>query len=257
MRIYDPRLGRFLSVDPLTKKYASWTPYLFAGNNPIRYVDINGMGPGDKFKSPDEAAHDFAKSYNDNSIAAKKEYASSIIKVTTAKEVYYTYVQPLVGTKDGSSSSTRGLLGPLEGSQVVADIHTHGNYIESYGFGNENFSSADVSVNDKAKFAGYLVTPSGTLQKYDPATSEITDLNKTDIPSDQTDPNKVNNIDALNTNLPKNEPTYGIWESIKHNILGPLIYGAQAVKGKEASDQKQQTVQVDSPTDDSCTDECQ
>jgi RHS repeat-associated protein len=30
MRIYDPRVGRFLSVDPLTKEYPDLTPYPFA-----------------------------------------------------------------------------------------------------------------------------------------------------------------------------------------------------------------------------------
>lgn len=41
-RIYDPRLGRFLSVDPLTNKYPFWTPYSFAGNRPIDGVDLEG-----------------------------------------------------------------------------------------------------------------------------------------------------------------------------------------------------------------------
>ncbi|MFA6925223.1 MAG: RHS repeat-associated core domain-containing protein, partial [Bacteroidales bacterium] len=43
MRIYDPRLGRFLSVDPLTRKFAMLTPYQFASNNPIWMVDIDGL----------------------------------------------------------------------------------------------------------------------------------------------------------------------------------------------------------------------
>jgi RHS repeat-associated protein len=42
MRIYDPRLGKFLSVDPLTKKYAELTPYQFASNRPIDGVDLDG-----------------------------------------------------------------------------------------------------------------------------------------------------------------------------------------------------------------------
>lgn len=42
MRIYDPRLGRFLSVDPLTKEYPWYTPYQFAGNKPIEAIDLDG-----------------------------------------------------------------------------------------------------------------------------------------------------------------------------------------------------------------------
>ena len=42
-RIYDARLGRFLSVDPLTKSYPWYTPYQFAGNKPIRCIDLDGL----------------------------------------------------------------------------------------------------------------------------------------------------------------------------------------------------------------------
>jgi RHS repeat-associated protein len=48
-RIYDPRLGRFLSIDPDHKKFPYWTPYLYAGNTPTLYVDIDGKGPGTRF----------------------------------------------------------------------------------------------------------------------------------------------------------------------------------------------------------------
>jgi RHS repeat-associated protein len=43
MRIYDPRLGRFLSVDPLTKEYPELTPYQFASNTPIQAIDLDGL----------------------------------------------------------------------------------------------------------------------------------------------------------------------------------------------------------------------
>ncbi|WP_139169978.1 RHS repeat protein [Chitinophaga terrae (ex Kim and Jung 2007)] len=47
-RVYDPRVGRFLSVDPLTKKYPEFSPYLFANNSPISLIDVLGKegGPG-------------------------------------------------------------------------------------------------------------------------------------------------------------------------------------------------------------------
>ncbi len=45
-RIYSPRLGRWLSVDPLQKKYSWLTPYHFTANNPILYVDKDGRDYG-------------------------------------------------------------------------------------------------------------------------------------------------------------------------------------------------------------------
>ncbi len=45
-RIHDPRIGRFLSVDPRVKDFPYWSPYLFAANNPIYFIDLNGEGPG-------------------------------------------------------------------------------------------------------------------------------------------------------------------------------------------------------------------
>jgi len=43
MRVYDPRVGKFLSVDPLTKEYPELTPYQFAGNKVITSVDLDGL----------------------------------------------------------------------------------------------------------------------------------------------------------------------------------------------------------------------
>jgi len=45
MRVYDPRIGKFLSVDPLTNNYAYYTPYQYAGNDVIRNTDVDGGEP--------------------------------------------------------------------------------------------------------------------------------------------------------------------------------------------------------------------
>ena len=42
-RIYDSRLGRFLSVDKLTGSYPWWSPFAFAGNTPIQAIDFDGL----------------------------------------------------------------------------------------------------------------------------------------------------------------------------------------------------------------------
>jgi len=42
-RMYDNRVGRFLSVDPLTKQYPWLSPYQYAENSPIANIDIDGL----------------------------------------------------------------------------------------------------------------------------------------------------------------------------------------------------------------------
>jgi len=44
-RIYNPSIGKFLSVDPLSKSYPWYSPYQFAGNMPIIAIDLDGLEP--------------------------------------------------------------------------------------------------------------------------------------------------------------------------------------------------------------------
>lgn len=43
MRVYDPRIGKFLSVDPLTKSYPWNSPYSYAEGDVIRSIDLDGL----------------------------------------------------------------------------------------------------------------------------------------------------------------------------------------------------------------------
>jgi RHS repeat-associated protein len=42
-RLYNPAIAKFLSVDPLSPMYPWYTPYQFAGNSPIKFVDLDGL----------------------------------------------------------------------------------------------------------------------------------------------------------------------------------------------------------------------
>jgi RHS repeat-associated protein len=42
-RVYDSRIGRFFSVDPLRYSFPWYSPYQFAGNSPIVNIDLDGL----------------------------------------------------------------------------------------------------------------------------------------------------------------------------------------------------------------------
>ena len=46
-RFYEPSWSLWLSVDPLAEKYKKWSPYNFTKNNPIRFIDPDGLAPVD------------------------------------------------------------------------------------------------------------------------------------------------------------------------------------------------------------------
>jgi len=49
-RFFDPQIGRFFNIDPAVENYKSLSPYMYGANNPLRFVDVLGMGPGDRIK---------------------------------------------------------------------------------------------------------------------------------------------------------------------------------------------------------------
>ncbi|WP_304344205.1 RHS repeat domain-containing protein [Chryseobacterium koreense] len=44
-RYYDPRTSIWLSVDPLAEKFSGWSPYNYAFQNPVKFVDPDGREP--------------------------------------------------------------------------------------------------------------------------------------------------------------------------------------------------------------------
>ena len=67
-RVYDARLGRFLSLDPLYKKYPELTPYQFASNTPLQAVDLDGLEKYEIHYQPHDGKDNIIKVETDNFI---------------------------------------------------------------------------------------------------------------------------------------------------------------------------------------------
>ena len=80
-RMLDPRLGRWLTIDPLAGKYPFMSPYCFVGNSPIIAIDPDGR----KITFANDEAKNFYKDFKANADRATRKR----LKKLDASDVIY------------------------------------------------------------------------------------------------------------------------------------------------------------------------
>lgn len=155
-RIYDSRLGRFLSIDPLAYVHAFNSPYQFAANKPIIAVDADGL----------------LDIYVTVSIKGKDGKVTSrsypVIHITTAEEVIYglqrtpIYVQVNAHVKDQSETNYSTEVNEMNNFGLTSGGYDKFESIQAASSPLENFAvSGAVGFSKMTGVSGFMEATDG------------------------------------------------------------------------------------------------
>jgi RHS repeat-associated protein len=151
-RNYDPTLGRWENVDNMAEKYHSNSPYVYANNNPIIYVDLDG---NEWFYHSTDGKSDPTWNWHDGD-----KYKTGV-KDSNGKEVVLDGVEAVVsfkgsrdeklGEKDGKDGYINGKGAKTASVTVYGpdgkdDVHTFTGYTMSSN--SKKFGAIDEGTYD-------------------------------------------------------------------------------------------------------------
>lgn len=137
-RYYDPSTGRFLTIDPKASKYPNWSPYVYAFNNPLMFVD------------PDGKENKYALSWAQNNMANKNipfgiwygstqggwRFQSNVVPTQTVcyESCFMAYMNSSTNIREylkesGFSTKSGGFLGRAKGMNWFKSGGTERSYV--------------------------------------------------------------------------------------------------------------------------------
>lgn len=157
-RIYDPRIGRFLSTDPLFQSYPFYTPFQFAGNKPIWVIDLDGLEEWvATFYTGDKRPSGFRYDTKLKPLGANEIYKETT-DLTTGKTKTEIYNVKCENTKNVAFVPSASLIlediDHTSGGAAMSAYHQDEKFFRNLDQKSENFAAIGVESLEDMAFKG-------------------------------------------------------------------------------------------------------